>query len=36
MVDSFGFQSGWTTVAMVIGLFAALIVVFLYAQRDRD
>jgi hypothetical protein len=36
MVDSFGFQIDWTTVAMVIGLFAALIMVFLYARRDRD
>jgi positive regulator of sigma E activity len=36
MVDSFGFQIDWTIVAMLIGLFAALIVVFLYARRDRD
>jgi len=36
MVDSFAFHIDWTTVAMVIGLFATLIVVFLYARRNRD
>ena len=36
MVDSFAFHIDCTTAAMVVGLFAALIVVFLYARRNRD
>ena len=35
MADSFVFQINWTTVAMVIGLLASLIVVFSFVRRRR-
>jgi hypothetical protein len=35
MADSFVFQIDWTTVAIVIGLMAALVAGIVYGRRDR-